>query len=124
MEPVKNRKKERGDVIMVQGSHGLLQTLLAHALIDGFWLWIFSLVLWDGKRLFGDSTIPAALELMIAEISSTGVQILRDNRAGGLITARSCWTTWQSDKRYVHGQRNRRCSQSASDTIGGGDNEV
>ena len=81
-EAVEDLKNERGDVIMVQGSANLIQTLLAHDLVDEFWLWVFPLVLGDGKRLFGDGTIPAALELTQAETSSTGVQMLRYERAG------------------------------------------
>ncbi|MFC7230931.1 dihydrofolate reductase family protein [Saliphagus sp. GCM10025308] len=82
VEAVENLKKERGDVIMTQGSHDLIQTLLAHDLVDEFWLWIFPLVLGNGKRLFGDGTIPTALELANAETSSTGVHMLRYERAG------------------------------------------
>lgn len=81
-ETVENLKNERGDVIVMQGSHDLIQTLLAHDLVDEFWLWIFPVVLGDGKRLFSDGTIPAALELTTAETSSTGVQVLRYDRAG------------------------------------------
>ncbi|MFC6826785.1 dihydrofolate reductase family protein [Halopelagius fulvigenes] len=79
---VADLKTERGDVVMVQGSHDLTQTLLAHDLVDEFWLWVFPLVLGDGKRLFGDGTVPASLELTNAETSSTGVQLLRYERAG------------------------------------------
>ena len=79
---VADLKEERGDVILVQGSHDLIQTLLAHDLVDEFWLWVFPLVVGNGKRLFGDGTIPAALELTSAETSSTGVQMLRYVRAG------------------------------------------
>ncbi|MFC6764316.1 dihydrofolate reductase family protein [Natrinema soli] len=78
---VENLKKG-GDVIVMQGSSDLIQTLLAHDLVDEFWLWTFPLILGDGKRLFGDGTIPAALELTTAETSSTGVQMLRYERAG------------------------------------------
>ena len=81
---VEDLKEERGDVLLVQGSHDLLQTLLAHDLVDEFWLWVFPLVLGEGKRLFGDGTIPAALELTTAETSSTGVQMLRYARAGAV----------------------------------------
>ena len=81
-EAVEDLKTERGDVIMVQGSHDLIQTLLAHDLVEAFWLWIFPLVLGDGKRLFGEGTIPAALELTTAETSSTGVHMLRYERTG------------------------------------------
>ncbi|OIB56239.1 dihydrofolate reductase family protein [Natrialba sp. SSL1] len=81
---VESLKAKRQDVILVQGSHDLLQTLLAHDLVDEFWLWIFPLTLGDGKRLFDDGAIPAALELTSAETSSTGVQLLRYERAGEL----------------------------------------
>lgn len=79
---VEDLKKERRDIILVQGSANLIQTLLAHDLIDEFRLWIFPLILGDGKRLFGDGTMPANLELTSAETSSTGVQILQYDRAG------------------------------------------
>ncbi|WP_114579392.1 dihydrofolate reductase family protein [Saliphagus sp. LR7] len=79
---VEDLKKEREGVIMTQGSHDLIQTLLAHDLVDEFWLWIFPLVLGNGKQLFGDGTIPAALELTNAETSSTGVQMLRYSQTG------------------------------------------
>ncbi|MFC4553141.1 MULTISPECIES: dihydrofolate reductase family protein [Halorussus] len=81
-ESVADLKEDRGDTILVQGSQGLIQTLLANDLVDEFWLWIFPLVLGDGKRLFGDGTVPAALELTEAETSSTGVQMLRYERSG------------------------------------------
>jgi dihydrofolate reductase len=81
-EAVEDLKKDRGDVIIVQGSQNLIQTLLAHDLVDEFWLWIFPLILGDGKRLFEDGTIPAALELTAVETSSTGVQMLRYERTG------------------------------------------
>lgn len=80
-EAVENLKNEREDVIMVQGSQNLIQTLLAYDLVDELWLWVFPLVLGDGKRLFADGTIPAALELTNVETSSTGVQMLRYDRA-------------------------------------------
>jgi len=79
---VADLKRERGDVILVQGSSNLLQTLLSGDLVDEFWLWVFPLVVGEGKRLFGDGTVPAALELTSAETSSTGVQLLRYERAG------------------------------------------
>jgi dihydrofolate reductase len=84
VEAVKDLKNERGDVIMVQGSTNLIQTLLAHDLVDEFRLWVFPVVVGEGKRLFGDGTIPAALELTNVETSSTGVQILCYKRAGEL----------------------------------------
>lgn len=79
---VADLKADRGDVILVQGSHDLLQTLLARDLVDEFWLWVFPLVLGTGKRLFGEGTVPTALDLTDAETSTTGVQMLRFERAG------------------------------------------
>ena len=79
---VADLKEERGDVVLVQGSSDLIQTLLENDLVDEFWLWVFPVVVGEGKRLFGDGTIPAALELTNAETSSTGVQMLRYERAG------------------------------------------
>ncbi|MFD1512185.1 dihydrofolate reductase family protein [Halomarina rubra] len=79
---VTDLKTERGDTILVQGSHDLLQTLLAHDLVDELWLWVFPLVLGEGKRLFGAGTVPAAFDLTSAETSSTGVQLLTFERAG------------------------------------------
>lgn len=79
---IEDLKKERRDTILVQGSANLIQTLLVHDLVDEFRLWVFPLVLGEGKRLFGDGTVPANLELTAAETSSTGVQILQYDRAG------------------------------------------
>ncbi len=79
---VEDLKNQRGDVVMTQGSTDLIQTLLSQDLVDEFQLWISPLVLGEGKRLFGNGTIPAALELTNVETSRTGVQILRYKRAG------------------------------------------
>lgn len=59
--------------LLLQGSSGLIQTLLANDLIDEFSLLVFPLVLGRGKRLFGEGTIPAALKLVESRSSTTGV---------------------------------------------------
>ncbi|WP_029601855.1 dihydrofolate reductase family protein [Halococcus hamelinensis] len=74
--------KYEGQTISVSGSQNLIQTLLKHDLVDEFWLWVFPVVVGGGKRLFGEGTVPAAFELSGAETSSTGVQMLRYERAG------------------------------------------
>ncbi|WP_458205130.1 dihydrofolate reductase family protein [Haladaptatus sp. NG-SE-30] len=79
---VENLKTDRGDTVLVQGSQNLTQSLLAHDLVDEFWLWIFPLVVGDGKQLFGEGKVPAALDLITVETSSTGVQMLRYERSG------------------------------------------
>lgn len=66
-------KSEDGPEIQVHGSSDLIQTLLEHNLVDEFRIWIFPVVVGNGKRLFGDGTVPAGLRLLDSVISSTGV---------------------------------------------------
>ncbi len=77
-------KQEDGPELQVHGSANLIQTLLGHGLIDEFRLWIFPLVLGKGKRLFEGGTVPAGLELMSSQVSSTGV-IMGTYRTGAEI---------------------------------------
>jgi dihydrofolate reductase len=66
-------KRSDGPEIQVHGSPGLLQTLLAHDLIDEYRLWIFPLVIGTGKRLFGAGAIPIGLRLVESTTTATGV---------------------------------------------------
>jgi dihydrofolate reductase len=68
-------KDEDGRELQVHGSSNLIQTLLEHGLVDEFRLKIFPLVLGSGKRLFGDGTVPAGLELVRSKTTSTGVVV-------------------------------------------------
>jgi dihydrofolate reductase len=81
-EAVARLKDEPGDEIQVTGSGELTQTLIEHDLVDAYRLWIFPLVLGEGKRLFARGTVPAALKLVDTKISSTGVAIHSYERAG------------------------------------------
>jgi dihydrofolate reductase len=51
-------KQRLGGDILVNGSRTLIQTLLAHDLIDEYRLMVFPVVLGSGKRLFEDGRIP------------------------------------------------------------------
>lgn len=62
-------------------SASLIQLLLRDGLVDQFQLWVFTLVLGSGKRLFGPGTVPAGLQLDSAVVSTTGVQIMDFARA-------------------------------------------
>ena len=77
-------KSQDGPEIQVHGSPGLIQTLLAHDLIDEFRMWIFPVVIGAGKRFFGDGTTPAALKLVDSKVSKTGVTINTYERAGDI----------------------------------------
>ena len=75
-------KTEDGPDLLLQGSSDLIQTLLAHDLIDEISLLIFPLVLGKGKRLFGEGTMPAAFKLTRSQASSTGVIMATYERGG------------------------------------------
>lgn len=66
-------KLSDGPNLLTQGSSGLMQTLLAHDLIDEFNLLVFPLLLGPGKKFFGAGVIPAALKLVDSKLSTTGV---------------------------------------------------
>ena len=85
-EAVAALKQEDGPELQVHGSGDLIQTLLRHGLVDEFRLWVFPLVLGNGKRLFADGTIPAALKLVDSRVSTTGVMIGTYEPAGEVVT--------------------------------------
>jgi dihydrofolate reductase len=87
-EGVRALKEEDSPELQVHGSANLIQTLLEHGLIDEFRLWIFPLVLGNGKRLFDGGTVPAGLELTSSQVSSTGV-IMATYRSGAEIKSGS-----------------------------------
>jgi dihydrofolate reductase len=79
-------KKEDGPELQVHGSGNLIQTLLAHELVDRFRLWVFPMVIGSGKRLFAEGTIPSALTMVDNEVSTTGVVIGTYEPAGAIVT--------------------------------------
>ena len=100
-------KKTPGPDLCVIGSSRLIQTLLAHALIDEFQLWTFPLVIGKGKRLFGEGTVPGDLTLVDSQTSSTGV-IMSTYRPAGAIKLGSFMPDKPSDKELA---RRRRMAQ-------------
>lgn len=79
-------KKEDGPDLVTQGSSGLIQTLLAHDLIDELTVFTFPIVLGRGKRLLGEGAKPAALKLVENKVTTVGVTISSYRRAGALTT--------------------------------------
>jgi dihydrofolate reductase len=77
-------KQEDGADLLTQGSSVLLQTLLAHDLVDEFRLLVFPLILGSGKRLFGEGARPGALKLTGTSVSTTGVTMSVYERAGAI----------------------------------------
>ena len=80
------KEEDDGPELQVHGSGNLAQTLIRHGLVDEYRLWVFPLVLGQGKRLFADGTIPAALRLVDSKISTTGVFMGTYEPAGQVVT--------------------------------------
>ncbi len=79
-------KQEPGPDLHVWGSGNLLQTLMAHDLVDTFWLMIYPVTLGSGKRLFAAGTIPAAFKVTEGTVTPSGVIVMNYERAGALTT--------------------------------------
>ena len=85
-EGVAALKQEDGRELQVHGSANLAQTLIRHGLVDEYHLWVFPVVLGQGKRLFDDGTIPATLRLVDSKVSKTGVFMGTYEPAGEVVT--------------------------------------
>jgi len=66
-------KAQSGPDLQIIGSGNLVQTLRAASLIDEYNVWTYPLVLGRGKRLFGESARPSAMQLVRSHVSATGV---------------------------------------------------
>ena len=74
----------RHDNVHVIGSLDLVQTLLAERLFDVLTLWVYPLVLGDGKKVFADGAVPTNLTLNEPAVTSpTGAVRLRYTLADG-----------------------------------------
>ena len=71
-ERVAELKEQDGGEILIQGSSRLLQTLLAHDLVDEFQVGIYPVVLGRGKRLFAEGAPGRTLRLTDSIRTSTG----------------------------------------------------
>ncbi len=83
-EKITKIKQQEGPDLHVYGSANLVQTLMKHDLVDGFWLKIFPITLGSGKRLFADGTIPAAFKVTESIVTPKGVIIVNYERAGAV----------------------------------------
>jgi len=66
-------KQEPGGNIEMYGSAALMQTLMQHALIDEYLIWVHPLILGTGKRLFPEKGHSVRLKLTNTKTRSTGV---------------------------------------------------
>lgn len=82
VDEIKNLRNSEGSELQVIGSGNLAQTLFKHDLVDEMRLMIFPITLGQGKRLFGEGTIPAAFTLTESLVASNGVIFASYKRAG------------------------------------------
>jgi dihydrofolate reductase len=86
VDQLQRLKQQEAPDLWVHGSGELIQTLLAHQLIDRMHLWTFPAVVGGGKRLFADESLAAAFKLSDSRVSTTGVIIATYEPAGPLQT--------------------------------------
>jgi dihydrofolate reductase len=85
-DAIRELKAQDGGELQVHGSPGLIQTLLAENLIDELRLIVFPVTLGEGKRLFGEGTVPRTWRLTAHAVSSSGAVMLSYERAGEVET--------------------------------------
>ncbi len=73
---IQGLKREGEGRIAVLGSGVLVQSLIAHGLVDEYRLFVHPLVLGTGKRLFRQTQQPMPLRLLEATPTTTGVLVL------------------------------------------------
>jgi dihydrofolate reductase len=85
-DAVRALKAEDGGELQVHGSAGLIQTLLREDLVDELRLVVFPVTVGEGKRLFGEGTIPRTWRLSDQKVSPTGTIMATYQRVGELRT--------------------------------------
>lgn len=85
-EQVTRLKEQPGRELQVHGSGELLQTLMAHDLVDEYRLFVYPVVLGSGRRLFNEGTPPRSFKLVEATTTSTGVVVATYERGGPVVT--------------------------------------
>jgi dihydrofolate reductase len=84
VDELRRLKASDGPELHVWGSSELLQTLIAAELVDEYHLWVFPLVLGEGKRLFEHGVPPRSLSLITTRSTPSGVLLNTYRPAGPL----------------------------------------
>jgi dihydrofolate reductase len=75
VEEVRKLKASDGPTLHIWGSSELLQTLIAAELVDEYRIWIFPVVLGEGKRLFENGVPVRGLTLVETRSTPSGVLV-------------------------------------------------
>jgi dihydrofolate reductase len=84
VDEVRRLKASDGPALHIWGSSELLQTLIAADLVDEFRIWVFPLVLGEGKRLFENGVPARGLTLVETRSTPRGALINTYRPAGPL----------------------------------------
>jgi dihydrofolate reductase len=84
VDEIRRLKASDGPPLHIWGSSKLLQTLIAADLVDEYRMWVFPVVLGEGKRLFETGIPPRRLALVETRRTPSGV-LLNTYRAAGPI---------------------------------------
>jgi dihydrofolate reductase len=84
VDEVRQLKSSDGPTLHIWGSSELLQTLIAAGLVDEYRIWVFPVVLGEGKRLFGNGVPPRGLTLLETRSTPSGVLVNKYHPAGPL----------------------------------------
>lgn len=82
---IRRLKESAGPELHIWGSGDLLQTLIASDLVDEYRVWVYPVVLGQGKRLFENGVPPRRLTLVESRKSSEGVLLNTYRPAGPLL---------------------------------------
>jgi len=69
-------KKKPDNDLVIMGSGQLIQSLMAHGLIDEYMLIVHPRLLGAGRRLFPEGMLPTSLQLVSATPTSTGALVV------------------------------------------------
>ena len=85
-QAVARLKDQPGRELQVHGSGDLLQTLMAHDLLDEHRLLVYPVLTGSGERLFRDGGAPRSLKLVETATTGAGVVVSVYARGGPLVT--------------------------------------
>jgi dihydrofolate reductase len=78
-------KDQAGDELQIWGSGQLLETLLAHQLVDRFRLMTYPVVLGSGRRLFNDGLLPTTMHPVDLVVTALGIVLGTYEPAGPVL---------------------------------------
>ena len=74
---LKKLKEKDGPDLLVHGSSGLIQTLLANRLVDVLHIWTYPITLGKGKKLFQEGTSTQEWKMTESVVTPTGIIIAK-----------------------------------------------